>query len=163
MKKILIILSLFNLISCGDIIRDIIDMGKKKAPKGYTDPVFVEYIDKFNNEFNVIVNHIPIYFDELEEYSPAVGACFKWSSGERQIKIKKSTWENFTKEQKEVLVYHELGHCFFERGHNNGILFMNNYHCPESIMRYLLFSKYTIDNCYNFDYNYYQQELQNGN
>jgi len=46
-----------------------------------------------------------------------IGLCA--STGERQIVIDENFWRRSSEMSKELAVFHELGHCFLERGHLN--------------------------------------------
>lgn len=59
------------------------------------------------------------------------------------ITIRKDTWDNLSHLGKELLIFHELGHCDLLRHHNDR---MKADGCMESIMyRYLKTSCYTED------------------
>lgn len=46
-----------------------------------------------------------------------VGICA--NTAERQIVIDRNFWDRSSTLSKELIVFHELGHCFLDRGHSN--------------------------------------------
>jgi hypothetical protein len=53
------------------------------------------------------------------------GKCSKQpSEGQRTVKIKRDIlcWQGVPNQNKEALVFHELGHCFLNRGHRDDLL-----------------------------------------
>lgn len=48
-----------------------------------------------------------------------VGVCISYSDDSREILIDERLWNDFTREEKEILVFHELGHCFGNRSHKS--------------------------------------------
>ena len=47
------------------------------------------------------------------------GQCFRNTSKPKKVIIDVDYWNNATKEEKEFIIYHELGHCFLDREHLN--------------------------------------------
>ena len=60
-----------------------------------------------------------------------VAICRTWGQGHREIVIEGPYWEKLSDYGKEELVFHELGHCVFNRGHNEDT---RDNGCPVSIM-----------------------------
>ncbi|CBW25981.1 hypothetical protein BMS_1100 [Halobacteriovorax marinus SJ] len=86
--------------------------------------VFDSYIKKFEEEAaknlgeeNFKVGDIPINFGDTtnEEYD---GVCNTYSDGTKEIFIKKSWWQSTDSRQKEIMIFHELGHCRLGRDHD---------------------------------------------
>lgn len=113
MKKIslLLTLSILFFFSC-----------EKEEPLYDVDPAFEEYVQRFitaGAERGVDIN-----FDDtglLVEFSDLIvngasGFCFL---GEHHIVIDKTEWNTLTDNQKEFLIFHELGHCELDRRHEN--------------------------------------------
>ena len=134
MKKIKIFkaLSLSSLTlflsSCGmhsSFYQDFIVRDRSSVRKyNQTDPVFNQYIrsfetagKKYTQNSNFKVGDIPINFGVIEGNKNVQGICHVYTSGEREIIIRKSWWKNADKASKESLVYHELGHCKLDRDH----------------------------------------------
>lgn len=150
MKHLII---LFLLISCGKVPFDKINTDRPYVIKK-TNPLFSAYVKQFESDFNVKVK-IPIVFEKLNPHY--AGTCYIWSDGYRQISINKNHWDSYSEEQREQLIFHELGHCVYNLGHND--LHENN--CPVSIMRSFMFSSYESENCYLPNRESYIEDLLN--
>jgi hypothetical protein len=135
-------LSLFFLliVSCGD--------GQ------YINNEFISYVENFEFEYNISVTSNISFSDDLNDKA---GHCHRnkfW--GVKEVTINSELWETYNEYQREVLIYHELGHCEFNRGHINDY---TDSVCPESIMLDKVFSIYEIERCYIPNRNYYLDEL----
>jgi len=80
--------------------------------------------------------------------------------GFREILISKEVWKGLSPDQKEELVFHELGHCELNLGHIDG-QYMNT-GCPLSLMAPRLFSKHQALACYNRYKEYYVGQIKVG-
>jgi hypothetical protein len=149
------LVSLLLVVGCGKSFSDMLDMGKKPYTKHKTDPTFSPYINSFKQEFNVNVS-VPVIFKELD--SNKAGVCYVWSDGYREIGINSKFWPNFSEEQKEQLIFHELGHCKFNLNHDDSRLSYDNA-CPNSIMRSYMFSQWDIQTCYEPERNHYMEDI----
>ena len=128
MKYLASFLMLILVYSCGDLIEkldDIKDRDDSSRRHSSTDPAFSSYIASFEAEGKAYlidpafsVGDIPINFGDTEGTS--VGVCFSYSNGQKEIIIKKQTWDSLPS-IREVLIYHELGHCRLNRGHDNSL------------------------------------------
>jgi len=47
------------------------------------------------------------------------GQCQQYSEQENELLIDRSFWDFYTEEQREVLIFHELGHCYLNRDHKD--------------------------------------------
>jgi SprT-like family len=146
-----IIIILLFLVSCGKV-NDMRAMDGELVHK--SEPIFNTLARKFENEFNVAVK-VPIIFSTTLERNIA-GVCLVYSTGYREIQISRQVWFNQSEEQREQLVYHELGHCVLNKGHDDTTMG----ECPNSIMRSISFNDWEIDNCYIPDYNHYMEDLR---
>lgn len=88
------------------------------------DPELMSYFDRFKLEgdlrkFNIDWNSIQISakFETLE--GAPVGQCAKLKSGIHEIRIEKNYWNKSNDINREFLIFHELGHCFLSRSHDN--------------------------------------------
>ena len=128
-----------------------------------TTPELQVYVDRFEQDFDVVVGDIPVSFvDEFEDNPGVAGICYHWTKGNksyREIKIKRSYYDMVKHYDLKVeqLIYHELGHCRFDRKHNNE---RRDDGSPASIMRWHLFNSYEIFKFYDPDRDYYLDELQ---
>lgn len=143
---------LFLITGCGKSLSDFIQMDKAKFKKANTNPIFLPFIESFQAEFNLQVN-VPIVLESIDQRH--AGVCTVYSNGYKEITINKDLWDNYSQEQKEQLVYHELGHCVLNKKHDNTL----KEYCPNSIMRSYMFSTYEINECYLPEYNHYMENL----
>lgn len=114
------------------------------------DPIFIPYYNDFYMQYGVMPA-VSIEFKKLN--APViVGVCDQYTDGYRQIQIDKNTWDSIDSNAKFVLIFHELGHCVFNRLHNRQVL---NDGCPASIMNPSNFS----GTCWMNHTQYYLNEL----
>jgi hypothetical protein len=83
------------------------------------DPVFNPYIDKFiaiSNMYGVDIDRdkLKINFTTLLE-TPTIGLCL--DSG--QVYISRGFWKRASTTQKELVIFHELGHCVLGLSHTD--------------------------------------------
>jgi hypothetical protein len=142
---------LFLITGCGKSLEDFIRMNGN-IKKAKTNPVFTPFIKSFEAEFKRRVK-VPIVLKTID--SKYAGVCLVYSDGYREIRINKDSWDYYSYEQKEQLIYHELGHCVFNKGHDNNL----RENCPNSIMRSYMFSIYEINECYLPEYDHYMKNL----
>lgn len=86
-------------------------------------PLFV----KFAERYQVSIGGISGDFGKLED--PKVGLCANYGT-HQNITIDQEFWDRASDLQKEVLVYHELGHCALGRDHTEDLIGSR----PKSIM-----------------------------
>ena len=142
---------LFLLTGCGKNLEDFLKLNKT-VKRSKTDPIFAPFVDSFKREFKTSVK-VPIVLKSLKD--KYAGLCLVYSDGYKEIQINKKHWDYYSYEQKEQLIYHELGHCVFNKGHDDS-LFKK---CPNSIMRSYMFSDYEINKCYLPEYEHYMEDL----
>lgn len=109
------------------------------------------YVDTFkaianSRGLSIDWDEISIAFKDLD--GNIAGTCY--SSG--HIDIDPDSWKRFSDEEREVLVFHELGHCVLGRDHTEGT-FSDN--APVSIMNPIIM--YTV--YYKRRRDYYRSEL----
>lgn len=96
-------------------------------------PEFEKYVTKFEQEFNVDTFNIPIHFKKLD--GAEVGMCYLFQFKYwRSIAISKEFWDDASDTEKELLIYHELGHCVMELEHDNTLYNIGLYNIHNSIM-----------------------------
>lgn len=81
------------------------------------DLTFQPYVDQFNIEaskygYYNLTKDVSIEFGDTTEHA---GICHTGSS---LIDINATFWSHFNVVQKEILIFHELGHCAFGKNHN---------------------------------------------
>lgn len=112
--------------------------GCYKVTNTTVDEEFLSYLDRFEHLIGVYPYDVSVLL--VDQLKPGQDAVCK--HGRRLVYIKNSAWLQLTDNGREQLVYHELGHCFLELGHNSSLLPDG---CPASIM-----NPYTFGNsdCY---------------
>lgn len=112
---------------------------------------------KFNNviDNNLFSDGKVNFVVKSELPKGVVGLCTKWTNGKWNIKINGDYWNTISDKSKELLMFHELGHCFHDFEHRNG---NDNNNMPLSIMHPYTFSgEYYYDNRFR-----YLNELHSG-
>lgn len=116
------------------------------------DSAFKYEVQLFESLYTRSTAGISIGFSDLKDNM--VGLCTRWTSGYRQIQIDRDYWFNpsTTQEAKIGLIFHEMGHCALNRGHNNETFYYSGSHILGDVPTSLM-------NMYNF-YSPYYKELQ---
>lgn len=117
---------------------------------------FIPYVLSFEKYSGKQVEAIRIRFANLDYMPKVTGICYrtKFKLGISTIKIDSYYWEKATDNEKEMLIWHELGHCVLNKDHNNSI---GNRGCPISIMYFSGFPEF----CYvNYKRHYIKELFQ---
>jgi hypothetical protein len=123
----LIFLSLCNTTLNSFLARDLVSEALKDFKITYR-----KILPEFDSKYNIVLDSTKIFFSEdLEE--PVVGLCE--FSVPRKITIDALYWSKATKTQRKLLMFHELGHCVFNREHKEDKYTDG---CPKSIMSSVL-------------------------
>lgn len=112
----------------------------------FIDSEFIPYIDMYRADklhYNNIstIKHITMQFKSA---SNSIGVCIKQKIGFNMtysIEIDPKNWFNSTADERQLLVYHELGHCDLNLPHSN---------TPISIMNEVLMDEYTFSSTKNY-------------
>lgn len=111
-KKILIIGLLVLLIGCS------------KDEEILVEPEFLAYLAEFEAEAQLrskdlgeTMETLSVRFVDID--SDAAGQCITYTNGERVIEINRTSWNSLADSGRELLLFHELGHCVLNRGHLN--------------------------------------------
>lgn len=126
------------------------------------DPALAPYLVSFNHDIGVNTDGISVGFaDTSGNANPlgeTVGECIVYSEGstvvQRVIQIDPTYWATCNANERQQLVYHELGHCAMGLQHITGV---DSNNCPLSIMYPYVFGG---SNCYSSQMPYYFQELE---
>jgi hypothetical protein len=89
-----------------------------EVPRVTNNPIFDSYKVSFAKDCEL--NPIGIAIDFAKLADPAVGECWTWEEKKRlkhTIKIDQSYWDSADDNEKEWLIYHELGHCVKDLDH----------------------------------------------
>lgn len=128
------------------------------APKPFKHSIEAElepYWERFSELTNARSKHVAGFFKTLE--SPTVGLCTSYTDGSRKIEIDPQFWQDSTPLGKEELVFHELGHCALNLGHNDELIDLKDYGTiPASIMYPYVFGEASY---YEQFRDYYVREL----
>ncbi|MEM4379611.1 MAG: hypothetical protein QXL01_02860 [Thermoplasmatales archaeon] len=99
------------------------------------DPKITPYIQEFINDFKDLVPTEMLDLSVLysyryetivgEEGKDVVGMCSSWTFGEREIILAPYLYE--TDYLQKSVIYHELGHCLFDLGHDPDGSLMSEY------------------------------------
>jgi len=88
-----------------------------------TDEVLKPYFALFAQEAadrGIIVDYeaerIEGLMQDINE-SNVLGQCFRNEDKPRKVIVDKDYWAESTEQEKEFLIFHELGHCFLNRNH----------------------------------------------
>lgn len=95
------------------------------------DNEFIYYLDLYRahkNQYLGTEDIRPIDIIFHSQSDTAIGRCIISSNGHRVIEIDPSFWFYVSNWDKEVLFYHEMGHCDLNRGHSNPQSIMEQYH-----------------------------------
>jgi hypothetical protein len=138
--------------------------GTKQKKQFYVDKDFADYLSRFEFFLGYKIDDLVMVYGDTKVYGEnVVGNCSQRKivsadlTGKEvkktpKITIKKSFWERSDIPTRELLIFHELGHCIFDRDHrttHRGSAF------PVSIMEPTLFSSFF----YVKYYSYYISEL----
>lgn len=112
-----LILITMSTIGCGDA-------------KGYTHPELRPYVSRFlvdmaryRDPLSVKVAKVQVKVIDIElatlTNKTQAGVCLMYSNIPVSIRVDLKTWSKMTDTAKEMLIYHELGHCILDREHRN--------------------------------------------
>lgn len=117
-KLVLIAISL-GLIACGRVSDTDVPVLSPPPP---TDPTFTPEIHYFQTLYNIQVN-VSVSFDAALDEGDTLGKCFHYkdqpNGPHNYVVISPKWWNKISKEGRDALILHELGHCVFSLDHNN--------------------------------------------
>lgn len=88
-----------------------------------TDASIEPYVQAFEAKYSSVVS-LPVYFDTSSatggnsSAGTTVGVCRVYSNNYREILVNKTWWDSNSTTNRRILVFHELGHCVFNRQHD---------------------------------------------
>jgi len=121
------------------------------ASIGQVDKQVLPYVDKFEELYGQKIGPIDILIVDFDEKHKNAGGLCRLLS--QQIFINKKLWETKDEYEKEMLVFHELGHCELGLAHDNQKDSKDG--CYKSIMNW----KSMPGKCYRKKKKYYRDEL----
>jgi Zn-dependent peptidase ImmA (M78 family) len=118
--RILVITIVFFAISC----KKPIDVSPDTPENDAVNVSLPSLINSFQIEankrkINVDVNSISV------KIKKGLGGAGLWVPTEKTIYLDEDIWNDFDNLEKEVLLFHELGHALLNRGHNNFRSYVN--------------------------------------
>ena len=116
---------------------------------GYVDPEFRPHVEKFLEITNISNINVDMYFHP--DTGEFIGVCIIRGQY-KDIIIDMEYWKQAGYVDREILIFHELGHCVLMQDHRDFKLQDN---CPGSIMNTYHIGEY----CYDKHYDYYIEEL----
>lgn len=124
------------------------------------DKEFITYTLYFEKLYNTKIIDIPINFAIIDKKE--LGHCkFHIYTSKyiyKEIFINSLYWHKLSKLQRVYLIFHELGHCHFNKGHNINLINLGIYKkVPQSIMFPEDFGSKPVFKIY---FKYYVKELQ---
>ena len=117
-----------------------------------SDPAFILYKIKFERVIEVKVKRVQMYFGDAKGYAAYCEHRFF-----SRVVVDKGHWDNLSLLDRELLVFHELGHCVLDADHREGT---RSNGCPDSIMTAGDLRHEFKDHCYPQDFEYYWDELR---
>lgn len=147
-------LFLIGLSSCGDD-------PSLRSPIIDGDPELIAYVTQFVSDARSIGREAPLQDIQIVFGQPAtpespnrIGSCYVGAY--RLILIDETWFRKASSDDKTALMYHEFGHCFLNRGHNDTCLEFNGNNCVEP---YSLMSSVLVSGSYGSNKSWYLQEL----
>ena len=133
--KVLSLLTALFITNCGQLqdINDVIIMMVDVTPKYKgVEPELEKYYEEFSAIHNIDISKISATFNDLD--MGILGVCRKYKDGTRAIEIDLHSWIDADDNSRESTMFHELGHCALELGHNWDKIEKDGVIIPESIM-----------------------------
>jgi hypothetical protein len=113
--------------------------------RNFVDPALAPYVQRFEAAGGLQIRYLNIHFGSLP--SKEEGLCSHFPSPE--VTIDSTAWQGLSEVQREVVVFHELGHCILGRGHLAETL-------PGGFVASVMFPQVSI----GIDQPYYQEHRQ---
>ncbi len=133
MTRCAIILSLLLLVSsCAPA-----DPGNNYTASPEIEPYLLSFQDDARTHGVLITFHgIDVKFGNLP--APTVGICYP---GQLRVVVDERVWDTYDSYRREVVIYHELGHCLLGKGHvdpstpaiMNPMLMLSSYYAAHRI------------------------------
>ncbi len=109
------------------------------APPSAVEP-YHERFRTLGQTFGAVFVARSVSFSFRNFSGSTVGMCQFSSNGKNKVQLSTSDWKNGSDTFREMLMFHELGHCLLGRGHKNT---KHSSGRPESIMNSSLFNQNT--------------------
>lgn len=106
----------------------------------YVDPELYQYAKTFEQEIGYSTENITMIFTNLD--MPTIGRCTIDFSSNNLIEIDKNFWFISDFDEREQLMYHELGHCAMYLEHDDRKINYQYMELPGSIMNSSFFGDF---------------------
>lgn len=110
--------------------------GPKDADPIFVEPEMVPYFERFAEKVQASTQGIWGIF--IPQDLPTIARCVIHANGDRAVEVDPSVWARFNDDEREEMIFHELGHCALDLGHTTDL---NSEGCPVSIMFPFAFAK----------------------
>lgn len=120
------------------------------ATAAVTDDDFTPYVKEFEKACGITSGSIINFGNSFEKH--VIGYC---TPSNKNIKINRKYWNTADSYERELLIFHELGHCDLNRDHTEGYRDQDPKFIPVSIMGAEIFGA----NIYMANRDYYIKEL----
>lgn len=153
MFKAVVILAYVAMTACAGI-------GEIPVPTYDVDPEFDTYIKVFEAEAKLrgksltIKNLIARFGYTKYDGDDVIGLCSK-SKYSPVVVIDREYWDRVGTVDREILFFHELGHCILKLPHDNSMVDFDRYQGPASVMNEYMFDSWI----YVTNRHYYMNEL----
>lgn len=110
------LLSLFVciiLLSCVEEEQSVFDIEIDSLFATFEEEAFIRNVEIDIDDFDLTTSL------ELFEDTQAIGLCRSYSNGDHEILLDERYWNQATYNEKEFLLFHELGHCVLDKEHDN--------------------------------------------
>ncbi len=122
----------------------------------YVDPELFQYAKNFEKEIGYSTANITMIFRDLD--MPTIGRCTIDLSSNNLIEIDSNFWMISDFDEKEQLMYHELGHCAMYLDHDDRKITHQYMEMPGSIMNSYFFGDFPF---YKQHKTQYKEALKN--
>jgi hypothetical protein len=145
------------LVSCGKVSDILYKDGEPERKVTHSD--FVPYLKALEKDLGKV--GVPIVYGKAKEDERWVGVCYKWrGSSYREIAIDSKYWAGASESARYQLLLHEIGHCKYDRGHDDSYSQLDQLICPNSVMTTYVFSSEDLFDCFDPNFDYYVNEIK---
>ncbi len=89
------------------------------------------YVDRFAEKYLTYGGHLEVKISEIPvnfgDTGDKVGVCLIYTNNEREVLVDLEWWNKQGNRRKELLIFHELGHCALGRHHDDSKVEGTNY------------------------------------
>lgn len=113
--RIAILTAIINSISaCGPLV----EIDNRTSAQGSVHYEVLPYVEKFESIWGRRIYGLPIHMSQFLKRQTA-GTCDMAGDKSLSITISQGWWQDAEDVERELLIFHELGHCLLGRAHDN--------------------------------------------